>query len=92
MCFYGLSIYLESPPEVKKGRALYIAMSFLIFAVYCVVQGIETSGIYETLYKATGGLDVRQIGLQVYVFSWRGSVSRGLMALVVLLGDGLLVS
>ena len=91
MCIYGLSTYMETPAEMKKGRKPYIAISFVIFALYFVAQCIETSGIYETLYKATNGVDVRQVGLRVYELSWKGPVSRILMSLVLLLGDGLLV-
>ncbi|KAG2003807.1 hypothetical protein CC2G_004380 [Coprinopsis cinerea AmutBmut pab1-1] len=43
MCVYGLSSFLGTPPERRKGRLPYVFLSFLILFLSVIPTGIDLS-------------------------------------------------
>ncbi|EFI26603.1 hypothetical protein CC1G_15375 [Coprinopsis cinerea okayama7 len=94
MCFYGLSTFLETPREMRKGRLPYITFSFIIL----FTSGITTAFTlyfyvfyFENLY--TSGPNIDYIIVNQELANGRmWTVDKACTATDTLLGHGLLVS
>lgn len=91
MVLYGLSVFLETPTQSRKGRVPYIVISFIIFALSAITAGIDCSVLFNRIFAATSG--------EHYIALWRGDarlqvkiVSNTLASVYVVIGDALLVS
>ena len=90
MCLYGLSVYLETPPALRKGRVPYIIISFLIFILSGVPAVLDCAWVFRVMFEATSGEDYLRL------FSFYGDLplrftSEVMFTVVVFIGDGLLV-
>ncbi|EAU92073.1 hypothetical protein CC1G_09594 [Coprinopsis cinerea okayama7 len=90
MCLYGLVTYLETPKDLKKGRASYIVMSFTILALSLVPTILGLYNQFRGLYYSSGGLSY--ISAQEGILSeWPYVTGTAFTYAYVVLGDGLLL-
>lgn len=52
MCLYGLTVYLECPPEVRKARTPYIFINFIILFLYILGGLSDGYQTFQLLYFA----------------------------------------
>lgn len=90
MCVYGLAVFLESPREVRKGRAPYIFISFLIFFLYTITELNDGYQTFQLLYKARVVTDITELRQQLDHSWWAITCLTSGMA-VNWIGDALLV-
>ncbi|TFK20567.1 hypothetical protein FA15DRAFT_646865 [Coprinopsis marcescibilis] len=64
MCIYGLSVFLEAPKDVRRGRTFYIIISFTIFLLTAVATGADLYNVFMRLFKATSGADYRRLTIE----------------------------
>jgi len=56
MCLYGLSLYMETTPELRKGRRRYIIISFVLVVMSSIPTGMDAWLNYQYVFlSATGG-------------------------------------
>ncbi|TFK23465.1 hypothetical protein FA15DRAFT_705454 [Coprinopsis marcescibilis] len=88
MCLYGLSRFLESPRESRKGRVPYIIASFVIFATFTLAAAIKTSDQFQMLLLVSNGRDLFRIPLQKDALKTVAAICN---SIVFVIGDGLLL-
>ena len=91
MALYGLSVFLETPKELRKGRTPYIVISFLISVLSALTASLDVVWIFDQLFGATSGIGFFQ-NLMTNAESWERFLSSAAMAVVIFVGDLLLVS
>ncbi|TFK23468.1 hypothetical protein FA15DRAFT_594150 [Coprinopsis marcescibilis] len=90
MCLYGLSAFLDSPRESRKGRIPYVIASFLIFATYCLAATLDLYGIFGTLLRVSSGVDVL-LNIAESQPDFRKYFVLSCFTVLLLIGDGLLL-
>ncbi|KAJ2917986.1 hypothetical protein MD484_g2439, partial [Candolleomyces efflorescens] len=90
MAIYGLSVFLETPEHLRKGRKRYIATSFLITMLAAFTASLDMSAMFHLLLDATSPLDHMKL-ISIYASSWKAYTSNTGLAILVLVGDALLV-
>ncbi|EAU87218.1 hypothetical protein CC1G_10497 [Coprinopsis cinerea okayama7 len=55
MCIFGLSTFLETPRDLRKGRLPYILISWAIFILSVIPVGYDLSYQFTALYHSTNG-------------------------------------
>ncbi|TFK27253.1 hypothetical protein FA15DRAFT_754380 [Coprinopsis marcescibilis] len=89
MCLYCISIFFETPVDMRKGRAPYIVVSVFIFAFYSLSVGLDASLMFDLLFGASTGAEVITMLEEEALWS---KVLNGVAKMAfVALGDGLLV-
>ncbi|TFK21424.1 hypothetical protein FA15DRAFT_624011 [Coprinopsis marcescibilis] len=90
MFLYGLSVYLESPASLRKGRSPYIFLSFIIFAMACISGTIDCAFLFKVFMASTSPYDflVQFIELDGTPVRFTSEV---MFTIVVFIGDGLLL-
>ncbi|KAJ2921997.1 hypothetical protein H1R20_g15096, partial [Candolleomyces eurysporus] len=90
MMLYGLSVFLETPELLKKGRKRYIAVSFVITTLSALTASLDMADYFQTLFKSTS------LGHWQELFDgsskeWRYLASSAGLGLIIMTGDALLV-
>ncbi|KAG2005483.1 hypothetical protein CC2G_001885 [Coprinopsis cinerea AmutBmut pab1-1] len=57
MCLYGLSVFLETPKDLRSGRIPYIVVSFAIFVLSALTAVVDMYNIFRCLFEATSPRD-----------------------------------
>ena len=93
VCSYGLSLFLETPKHIRKGRIPYIVVSWVIFVLFCLAQTGDAYQMFEILYHgaADDPMDVLRLRHEDDHVWWRLS-STFCIYVVNWIADGLLVS
>ncbi|KAF9525203.1 hypothetical protein CPB83DRAFT_559972 [Crepidotus variabilis] len=61
MCIFGLIIFVETTPSQRKGRGIYIAISFLIFTLYTLSELGDGYEIFELLLNTRSPLEAHKL-------------------------------
>ncbi|TFK18471.1 hypothetical protein FA15DRAFT_627866 [Coprinopsis marcescibilis] len=90
MCLYGLSVYLETPPSLRKGRMPYIIISFLILILSGVPAALDCAWVFRVMFEASSPTEYLRL------FSFYGDLplrftSEVMFTVVVFVGDALLL-
>ncbi|RXW23251.1 hypothetical protein EST38_g2605 [Candolleomyces aberdarensis] len=87
---YGLSVYLETPKNHRKGRTRYIALSLIITALTVLSTLLESAWLFGVLFTDNSGNGFSE-SMKRNGRSWERFTSPGLSMATVVLGDALLV-
>lgn len=95
MCLYGLTLFLETPTSLRRGRVLYVVVSFMILTLNIMTTAPNNYTNYQNLYNAVPGSPERtRAAMDTY--GGRGTpeyaVARIASTFIAFVGDGLLVS
>lgn len=90
MAFYGLFVYLETSLAQREGRAMYIAISFLLTVMSAFSASFDIFRLFKCLLEATGPLGYLETSLK-YGWAWERYASVGSLAVIILVGDALLI-
>ena len=90
MALYGLSVFLETPMHLRKGRKRYIAASFVITALSTLTGSLDMAGYFPVLFQATSGRTWRELRTESGDH-WESKVSMVTIG-CILISDVLLVS
>ena len=91
MAIYGLSVFLETPKASRKGRTRYIVVSVIITLLAAFSASLDMAVYFQVLFQATSPTDW-QMRLQGIALQWRTLLSGVCVAVLVWIGDALLVS
>ena len=91
MAFYGLSVFLETPEHLRKGRKRYIAASFVITALSVFTASLDMANYFQLLFQSTSGRHWYEL-LDKYLIDWEQQLSTAGLGCLLLIGDALLVS
>lgn len=89
MCIYGLTVFLETPSSLRKGRLPYILLSFLLFVLLSISSTLNVNFLFRILFNATSPENF--IFLRERTSDSLTFTSETLNLVVIFLGDGLLV-
>ena len=93
MCFYGLSVFLQTPKERRQGRARFTIISFVIWILYTFMTGLEASTDFEVLFSSEPN-GISYLNRHAEMWSnrlwWLGLHDLSLYFYIAL-GDGLMV-
>jgi hypothetical protein len=90
MALYDLSVFTETPKELRRGRTRYIVLSFIITAPKIFQVGLDKSWGFRVLFEAgspDGWIEMHQR----YREWWVRFASMGAYTAITIIGDGLLV-
>ena len=90
MALYGLSVFLETPEPLRKGRKRYIAVSFVITTLSILTASLDMANYFQVLFESTSPLHWREL-MQAFGENWKYLVSDTVIGLVIMIGDALLV-
>lgn len=91
MALYSLAVFLETPKDLRRNRAPYIALSFALTGLFALTASIDAVWIFELLFKSTSGQEFwtnTSTNLRV----WKRFLSVAALNTVIFIGDALLVS
>jgi hypothetical protein len=92
MSIYGLSVFLETPKQERKGRVFYIITSFTITALSALCTALDASRTFIYLLEADSGVAYIKLRLIAmidrHILTLMSSVS---LRCLVLIGDALMV-
>jgi len=95
MCLHGLSLYLETPLPLRKGRLRYILLSFAILVLSSIPVAMDAWLEYYTNLSSGGG-QLTLSGVEIEVTEsedrWYTTFSAVVLAAGVAIGDCLMVS
>lgn len=91
MALYGLAAFFETSKIQRKGRALYIVISFLITTLSALSASLDCFWIFRCLFEATSAMGFYDT-TDKYARSWERLASVACFTVVIFIGDGLLVS
>jgi hypothetical protein len=90
MAVYGLSVFLETPEDLRKGRIRYIVISFLLVFSDCLGASLDCYVVFKCLFEATSAVGYLDM-VDQNTRSWVRFVSAASAIFTILLGDVLLV-
>ena len=91
MALYGLSVFLETPAHLRKGRKRYIAASLLITTLATLSASLDMEVYFQVLLGSSSA----RHWLSLFSNStnkWDAQVSSAAVGCLILIADGLLVS
>lgn len=91
MAFYGLSVFLETPEHLRKGRKRYIAISFAITCLSALIASVDMANEFQMLFQSTSPLHSARVVLD-NADDWKPRLSSAVLGILVWIGDALLVS
>ena len=91
MALYGLSVFLETPEPLRKGRKRYIAVSFGITTISAFTASLDMADYFQTLFKSTSPSHWQEL-FSAFSKEWGYFASSAGLALIIMIGDALLVS
>ena len=90
MAIYGLSVYLDTSKDQRKGRGPFIVISFLITGLTALAGCLEASWAFRILFDTP--YDEAFYGVRdQYLHTWIKFMSMSAISIGVFIGDGLLV-
>ncbi|KAJ2921770.1 hypothetical protein H1R20_g15322, partial [Candolleomyces eurysporus] len=90
MAVYGLSVFMETPQHLRKGRRRYIIISFLITTLRALTGSLDMAWHFQQLFAATSTIEYYQLMMKNWRV-WYRILSDVSMNVVVLIGEALLV-
>ncbi|RXW15620.1 hypothetical protein EST38_g10235 [Candolleomyces aberdarensis] len=90
MAFYGLSVFLETPEHLRKGRRRYIATSFIITFLSALTASLDRAGYFQVLFGSTSPSHWAKLKALNYR-QWKSLLSGTVMGILVWIGDALMV-
>ena len=90
MAIYGLSVFLETPKDLRKGRTRYIVISFLLAGIDTFGASLNSYEIFKCLFEATSAVGYLDM-VDQNIRTWPRYVSLVTIILTILIGDLLLV-
>ena len=91
MALYGLSVFVETPEQLRKGRKRYIATSFVITCLSALTAALDMSGYFQVLFGSTSPFHWQKL-MQISHSNWSTLFGDTALSLLVWIGDALLVS
>jgi hypothetical protein len=89
--FYCLSVFTETPKSMRRGRGRYIVATFVITALSTLVTSLNAANTFQWLFQSTSGRHWEELGA-ANVYAWNALLSNTAVAVVIWIGDALLVS
>lgn len=90
MAVYGLSVFMETPKPLRKGRTRYIVISFTLLGLVALSTILDAFEIFEWTFEATSPIGYLRI-VQTNMRSWQRYLSLVCIIIQVTIGDLLLV-
>ncbi|RXW16363.1 hypothetical protein EST38_g9491 [Candolleomyces aberdarensis] len=90
MAIYGLSVFLETRPDLRKGRHRYVVISFFITFLVTFAGSLDAVWAFKLLFESTSSSDFIFL-MEKYFLSWERWGSTCSLTLMVFIGDVLLV-
>ena len=90
MALYSLSVFLETPKQLRKNRGTYIAVSFALTGMFALTASIDAAWIFELLFQSTSGENFN-VNLGSNLRIWKRFLSVAALNAVIFIGDGVLV-
>ncbi|EAU87894.2 hypothetical protein CC1G_01541 [Coprinopsis cinerea okayama7 len=90
MCLYGLSVFLETPKDLRSGRIPYIVVSFVIFALSALTAVVDMYDIFRCLFEATSPRDFYLVW-DKYADSYLRVLSLASLSVFIWVADGLML-
>ncbi|KAJ2917945.1 hypothetical protein MD484_g2435, partial [Candolleomyces efflorescens] len=90
MALYGLSVFLETPEHLKRGRTRYIVFSFMITALAALSASLDMSWYFEMLWSPSP-VDYFSNTLDGSWNDWKPMLSNVSVAIVIFISDSLLM-
>ncbi|RXW16538.1 hypothetical protein EST38_g9311 [Candolleomyces aberdarensis] len=90
MALYGLSVFLETPEPLRKGRKRYVAVSFVLTTLSALTASLDMARYLQTLFKSTSPGHWRELFAGSYQ-EWGYLASSAGLGLIIMIGDVLLV-
>ena len=90
MAIYGLSVFLETPKSLRKGRTRYIILSFVITGLKVLSTSLDGMLLYIALSEATPGYNWFTTIVK-YLRTWYRFLAVSAFYAVIIIGDALLV-
>ncbi|EAU87090.2 hypothetical protein CC1G_05779 [Coprinopsis cinerea okayama7 len=90
MCLYGLSVFLETPHELRKGRIPYVVVSFAILTLSGLAAVRSGFMTFKFLYDSAGPGDIFRL-INELESAWHRIAAVVLIDAYIWLGDGLLL-
>ncbi|RXW20762.1 hypothetical protein EST38_g5074 [Candolleomyces aberdarensis] len=90
MALYGLSVFLETPKELREGRRRYIVLSFVFTLLASISASADMASVFQILLRATSAVDFYRIVTEMNSF-WLRYFTSVTMAAGIFVGDALLV-
>ena len=90
MALYGLSVFMETPESLRKGRKRYIITSFVITALSALTASLDMAQYFHLLFKSTSPNHWKTLW-DAAIQSWDHWTSSTALGCVMMIGDVLLV-
>jgi hypothetical protein len=90
MALYGLSVFLETPEPLRRGRKRYIATSIVITASSALTASLDTANYSQVIFKIAS-VDQWSEALYVSFSGWKFWLSAAAVGLTTIIGEALLV-
>lgn len=92
MAIYGLLAFIDTPKPQRKGRKRYIAVSFVITVLRALSGSLDVANYFQILFKSTSPVDWQELMLLKFYKGWKHLFASAGVALVLMIGNALLVS
>ncbi|KAF9522853.1 hypothetical protein CPB83DRAFT_800165 [Crepidotus variabilis] len=90
MWIFGFCIFLETPKDRRRGRAVYLAISFAILVLDCFARLPFAKYSFEVLYKSSNTSEVHELEVQL-IQTWYVQGTNWANTIIIWVGNGLLV-
>ena len=90
MALYGLSVFLETPKELREGRRRYIALSFVFTLLATISASSDMASGFQILFRATTAVDFYKLVAEMNSF-WLRYLTSVTIHVAIFVGDALLV-
>ena len=90
MALYGLSVFLETPKELREGRRRYIALSFVFTLLATISASSDMASGFQILFRATTAVDFYKLVAEMNSF-WLRYLTSATIHVAIFVGDALLV-
>jgi hypothetical protein len=91
MAIYGLSVFLETRRDLRRGRHVYILISFAITFLYAFGSSLDAFWAFKLLFDSTSPRDYFRV-VDKNIASWERWASSCSVTASMFIGDSLLVS
>lgn len=91
MALYGLSVFLETPEHLRRGRRRYILASFAITTLSALTASLDVATYFRVLLEATSMPHWRKLYADSET-GWERELNVAGMACLFIITDALLVS
>jgi hypothetical protein len=90
MALYGLSVFLETPKELREGRRRYIALSFVFTLLASISASSDMASAFQILFRANSAVDFYKLVAEMNSF-WLRYFTSVTIHVAIFVGDALLV-